>query len=119
MANYKEGGLVRKYEVIKIDGSESDPDADYFVLRLDKDPHSLVAIGAYAESVEIDNPELSRDLIKRIRYYHGNRSMKVFVDGNSWCATYENFIDIHDSPAGFGDTPEEAIASLRKEGYDE
>lgn len=39
----------------------------------------------------------------------------VRLDGNKWCATNPDFINLQESPAGFGDTPEEAIADLAKE----
>ena len=38
----------------------------------------------------------------------------VFRDGNAWCATWPDFIDLQQSSAGFGDTPEEAIEELIK-----
>lgn len=38
----------------------------------------------------------------------------VRLDGDKWCATWPNFIDLQASPAGFGDTPEEAITELEK-----
>lgn len=37
----------------------------------------------------------------------------VRLDGNQWCATWPNFIDLQASPAGFGDKPELAIAQLK------
>lgn len=39
----------------------------------------------------------------------------VRLDGNQWCATNPDFINLQESPAGFGDTPMEAIAALAKE----
>jgi len=33
-------------------------------------------------------------------------------DGNMWCATYSDFINLQESPAGFGDTIPEAIQDL-------
>ena len=33
-------------------------------------------------------------------------------DGNAWMATGPGFIDLHSSPAGFGDTHEEAVTAL-------
>lgn len=35
-------------------------------------------------------------------------------DGDQWCATRENFVDLQESPAGFGDTALEAISVLCK-----
>lgn len=36
-------------------------------------------------------------------------------DGNMRCATFESFINLQESPAGFGATDEEAIMALLKE----
>lgn len=41
--------------------------------------------------------------------------MRVYMDGNMWCATYDDFEDLQVSPAGFGETPELAIEALKKE----
>jgi hypothetical protein len=42
-------------------------------------------------------------------------------DGDAWCAVGPEFVDLQRSPAGFGDTPEEAVkalrAELRRDGY--
>ena len=35
-------------------------------------------------------------------------------DGNQWCATYSDFINLQESEAGFGDTQIEAIQELMK-----
>ncbi|MEE9459864.1 MAG: hypothetical protein V3V84_08890 [Candidatus Bathyarchaeia archaeon] len=40
MGNYKQGGYESKYTITKNNGNPVDPKADYFVLRLDKDPHA-------------------------------------------------------------------------------
>ncbi len=61
-------GLEPKYLVQKING-KTDPEADYFVLRLDKDKHALKAIKAYAESVQGENMELAFDLLKKVKKY--------------------------------------------------
>ena len=39
----------------------------------------------------------------------------IRLDGNQYCATYPSFIDLQASPAGFGDTPKEAVAALVKD----
>lgn len=46
---------------------------------------------------------------------HGGPRSRVFKDGNAWCAVYPDFINLQESPAGFGDAPEEARANLKKE----
>jgi hypothetical protein len=33
-------------------------------------------------------------------------------DGGSWCATSDTFINLQESPAGFGDTPVNALRAL-------
>lgn len=55
-------GVFGKYRIEKADGSEVDPAAQYFVLRLDKDHHARVAIAAYGQSVEIENPVLASEI---------------------------------------------------------
>ena len=69
--NYKKGGLINdKYEVRKWDRNESvptDPDAQYFVLRVDKDPHARKALREYAMSVHFDNEEFAKDLFKWLK----------------------------------------------------
>lgn len=44
---------------------------------------------------------------------HGGEKSRVFKDGNSWCAVMPDFVDLQESLAGFGDTPEEARKNLR------
>lgn len=61
-------GLYEKYEVTKVDGN-TDPEADYFVLRIDKDPHARKAAIFYAESIQDENPNLSFDIMRRIAKY--------------------------------------------------
>ena len=39
--------------------------------------------------------------------------INVFKEGNSWCATYEDFINLQESNAGFGNSPQEAVDNLR------
>lgn len=65
---YMKGGLRKKYRIEKIDG-ETDPDAEYFVLRTDKDPHARKALLTYAVSVREDNEEFSDDLFDMLRKY--------------------------------------------------
>lgn len=44
-----------------------------------------------------------------------SKMIRIFKDGDKWCATYIDFVDLQTSPAGFGDTQVEAIIDLRKE----
>ena len=67
--SFKNGGIKNKYEIRKIDGTQVDPEAWYFVLRVDKDPHAQIAAIAYAYSVEEDNPLLSKELLEKVKSF--------------------------------------------------
>ena len=41
--------------------------------------------------------------------------MRTFKDGNQWCAVADNFINLQESPAGFADGKEGAVAALVEE----
>lgn len=43
------------------------------------------------------------------------QDIDVKLDGNSWCATYPDFINLQESKAGFGDTPSVAVENLLSE----
>jgi len=61
--SWKEGGLIKdKYLVMKGNGARTDPEAQYFVLRLDTDPHARIAARAYARSVGKSNPTFAQEL---------------------------------------------------------
>lgn len=40
------------------------------------------------------------------------KEYKVFKDGDLWCAVNEEYINIQESPAGFGLTPMVALGEL-------
>lgn len=42
------------------------------------------------------------------------QGIAVFMDGNMWCATAPGFINLQESPAGFGETPRQAVDELRE-----
>jgi hypothetical protein len=42
----------------------------------------------------------------------GYTKVLFILDGNQWCAHYEDFENLQLSPAGFGDTPDLALADL-------
>lgn len=54
--------LYNKYRITKQDGSPTDPNAVYFVLRLDTDRHARIALRAYARSVRPEDGDLASDL---------------------------------------------------------
>lgn len=43
-----------------------------------------------------------------------NEPIKVFRDGVLWCAVYDDFINLQESPAGFGATPRDAVNDLKR-----
>jgi hypothetical protein len=44
---------------------------------------------------------------------HGGPKVRTFMDGNAWCAVGPDFINLQESPAGFGETREAAIHALQ------
>lgn len=61
------GGFEPRYSVLRLDGNPSHPDSRYLVLNYSgSDPHAIVAIGAYADSIESENPEFASDLREAI-----------------------------------------------------
>ena len=64
-------GFHAKYRLEKTDGSDFDPDSEYFVLRLDEggDPEHVkacrAAILTYADNIESFIPKLAKDLRER------------------------------------------------------
>ena len=111
--DYSKLGLENKYIIQKADGSEVDPHADYFVLRLDKDKAAREAAHKYA--VECDNMQLRKDLILKMMDYE----------------VYDEFVTFYNVLTGivkdlvvervFGLTeynPEEFLMSVIDEGID-
>ena len=47
--------------------------------------------------------------------YADRVGVKITTDGNQFCATRLDFLDLQQSPAGFGDSKLEAMAALAKE----
>jgi hypothetical protein len=67
LGSYKQGGFIRdKYIIQKANGNPIDPEARYFVLRYDADPHARRALMAYAISIRRENRELSDDLFDEL-----------------------------------------------------
>ena len=46
---------------------------------------------------------------------HGGPKIRVFMDGDQFCAVKPDFINLQESPAGFGNTREEAIKELQND----
>lgn len=55
-------GLYMKYIVEKSDGSTCDPEACYFVLRLDTQPEARAAMRVYADGIREELPQLADDI---------------------------------------------------------
>lgn len=69
---FKNTGIINKYKITKADGSSVDPDAEYFVLRLDdkgKDPIHVkacrAAVQEYAKQIANHLPILSAELLTK------------------------------------------------------
>lgn len=69
-------GLHDKYIVTKVDGSPIDPDAQYFVLRLDTDIAARVALRAYAGQCKYYNSQLAFDLQQWLRDIQSKREQR-------------------------------------------
>ena len=62
-------GLYNKYTITKTDGTPVDPNADYFVLRLDTDKFARSAMRFYAMAIQQDNPTLSKEILEKCNQY--------------------------------------------------
>ena len=60
-------GYEDKYVVSKRNGQPINPFAQYFVLRMDTDPHAREAIRTYAGCVEECDKGMANSLLKRLR----------------------------------------------------
>ena len=61
--------LYNKYIVTKTDGSPVDPNAQYFVLRIDTDPEARKALLHYSSLISQDDPEFANELAKWVLPY--------------------------------------------------
>jgi hypothetical protein len=41
-----------------------------------------------------------------------NTNIVIEMDGNMWCAHYDDFTNLMESPAGFGETPQKSVEEL-------
>jgi hypothetical protein len=64
-------GLFRKFEVLRVDGSDQPGGkhhgCEYFVLDVDHDPHAGAALAAYADACKDTHPVLSAELAARFQ----------------------------------------------------
>ena len=61
--------LYHKYNITKADGSPVDPDARYFILRIDTDPAAREVLLSYAKAIELENPLFADELRGWVRYH--------------------------------------------------
>lgn len=64
------------YIVRNADGTEVDPNAQFLVLRIDKDIHARVALRAYATSIKNADPILAQELDELIESLPAPYSLK-------------------------------------------
>ena len=76
-----ERGYYKKYHISKNDGSSINPDADYFVLRLDTDVHARKALRQYAESIRSENASFADDIIQKVTFYEEKNPLFITEDG--------------------------------------
>lgn len=80
----KEAKLYKKYVVTKTSGEPINPEAQYFILRIDTDVHARIALRAYIKSIRAENMELARDLINWLGESHdteaGNKEIEIISE---------------------------------------
>ena len=71
--------LFGKYEIKKVHG-ETDPNAQYFVLRIDTDPAARAALLVYADQIKDVDPEFAKELQAWVFVYTGSNLTKRAPD---------------------------------------
>lgn len=115
-------------------------ECEYFCLDMTHDKHASAALFAYAVSCSEEYPLLSKDLTRAAyniartvnpdgvvdvaisktsdgqdddeAWAKANR-IQFSMDGNMWCAVAPSFVNLQESPAGFGQMIHDAILDLR------
>lgn len=73
--------LFSKYTIQKTDGTPIDPEAQYFVLRIDTDEHARRALATYIFSVMRDDEGFAKELWDWLcRYMPSLREPPYFCD---------------------------------------
>lgn len=74
-------GWYEKYIITKANGNPVDPDAVYFVLRIDKDPAARAALRKYAEKTA--NEALAKDCIVMVENNETPEETRIAeIEGN-------------------------------------
>lgn len=119
---HENGDLICKsdYEEIIADFQESDFVKHFWMF----DPTSrLVGWSVLVEALALSaNEERVSELAEKwgcndedADEYTNRIGVETFLDGDSWCAVGPGFINLAESPAGFGHTKLSAISSLCKD----
>lgn len=88
-------GILNKYIVTKTDGSPVDPNARYFVLRIDTDEAARSAALTYATAIEAADPVLADQLRQLVRQCaFGCRSKWIAGQDNFECEHFEERTDL-------------------------
>lgn len=62
-SRYSSGAFSERFAVVRLDGNPTRPEARYMVLDYSgADPHAVVALKAYADSVEAENAEFAQSI---------------------------------------------------------
>lgn len=70
-SRYSEGGFTERFSVVRLDGKATRPSARYIVLDYSgADPHAVVALRSYADSVESENQQFAEDIRAAIANPH-------------------------------------------------
>lgn len=64
--------LFQKYNITKNDGSPIDPNAQYFVLRVDTDLVARKAVLRYSSYISHTDPEFAEELYRWVMKYETN-----------------------------------------------
>lgn len=69
--------IYKKYKITKSSGEPVDPNAQYFVLRIDTDPAARAALLAYADQIQDTLPEFAEQLRNWVKAMRESEPMKV------------------------------------------
>jgi len=58
----------------------------------------------------------AKELVKHATLGDDTPAFRLFKDGDRWCATFHDFVNLQESQAGFGSSALEAFAELAKPG---
>lgn len=71
---FKVGGLYQKYKIERNDGTPIQEGSEFFVLRVDSDPHARSAMALYASLVARENLALGEEIFQGlIRVLRGEK----------------------------------------------